>query len=147
MPTMQEVLADEAKRKNLIQDCALLIDEEVKRKGGLGGMAIKTGYKLVKGFKPGFIDRTIDSLLDDFVDRLQPIATEAQDKGKPVAEFFVAERSRVADSLLGITDQRAERSTHRTIKGTYTKLRPTAKKHVEEAIPGVGRLIEKYTGG
>lgn len=147
MPTMQEVLADQAKRKNLIQDCALLIDEEVKRKGGLGGMAIKTGYKVVKGFKPGFIERTIDSLIDDFADRLQPIAAEAQEKGKAVADHFVAERSRVADTLLGITDQRAERSSHKTIKNAYTKLRPTAKKHVEEAVPGVGRLIEKYTGG
>jgi hypothetical protein len=33
------------------------------------------------------------------------------------------------------------------VKGTYLKLRPTAKKHVEEAVPGVGRLVEKHTGG
>ena len=147
MPTMQEVLADNAKRKNLIEDCARLIDDEVKAKGGLSGIAIKTGYKVVKGFKPGFITHTIDNLLDDFADRLQPMVDEAKEKGKPVGSYIAAEKSRAADSLLGITDKRAERSSHKVIKNAYTKLRPTAKKHVEEAIPGVGRLIEKYTGG
>jgi len=142
---MQEVLADQAKRKTLIEDCAQLIDDEVKRKGGISGMAIKTGYKMVKGFKPGFIPRTVDALLDDFASALQPVAQEAQEKGKSVGAYFIQEKSRVADNLLGITDKRAERSSHKTIKNAYEKLRPTAKKHVEEAVPGVGRLIEKYT--
>ncbi len=147
MPTMQEVLSDKSKRKVLIEDCAKLIDEEVHSKGGLSGMAIKTGYKMVKGLKPGFIHDATDSLIDDFAGRLQPIATEAQDKGKTVAAYFESERSRVAEALLGITDKRAERSSHKMVKGTYLKLRPTAKKHVEEAVPGVGRLVEKHTGG
>lgn len=147
MPTMQEVLADNAKRKSLIEDCATLIEEEVRGKGGLSGIAIKTGYKVVKGFKPGFIERTTDSLLDDFAERLQPFVEEAKGKSKSVSSHFVSEKGRIADALLGITDKRAERSSHKTVKSAYTKLRPTAKKHVEEAIPGVGRLIEKYTGG
>jgi len=147
MPTMQEVLADNAKRKSLIEDCATLIEEEVRGKGGLSGIAIKTGYKVVKGFKPGFIERTTDSLLDDFADRLQPFVEEAKGKSKPVSSHFVSEKSRIADALLGITDKRAERSSHKAVASAYTKLRPTAKKHVEEAVPGVGRLIEKYTGG
>ena len=147
MPTMQEVLSDKSKRKVLIEDCAKLIDEEVQNKSGLSGMAIKTGYKMVKGLKPGFIPDAVDGLIDSFSEVLQPIATEAQGKGTPVAKYFESERSRVAEALLGITDKRAERSSHKMVKGTYLKLRPTAKKHVEEAVPGVGRLVEKHTGG
>ena len=147
MPTMQEVLADTTQRKNLIEDCARLIDDEVQNKGGLGGMAIKAGYKVVKGLKPGFIHEATDSLIDAFAEQLQPIATEAKEKGKPVAAFFDSERSRVAEALLSITDKRAEPSSHKVVKGTYQKLRPTAKKHVEDAVPGVGRLVEKHTAG
>jgi hypothetical protein len=48
---------------------------------------------------------------------------------------------------LGITDQRAERSNKKVVTSSYYKLRPTGKKHVEEAASGVGRLVEKYTCG
>lgn len=146
MQTMQDVLADKTKRKILIEDCAKLIDDEVQSKSGFSGMAIKTAYKVVKGLKPGFINEAIDGLIDDFSARLQPIATEAQEKGKSVGAYFVDQRDRVADAMLGITDKRAERSSHKVVKSTYLKLRPTAKKHVEDAVPGVGRLVEKHTG-
>jgi hypothetical protein len=32
------------------------------------------------------------------------------------------------------------------VKGTYEKLRGTAKKNVEAAVPRVGKLIEKHGG-
>ena len=147
MPTLHEILAEAPKRKNLIADCVVVIDEEVHAKGGLGGMAIKAAYKVVKGVKPGFIESSVDSLLDDFAKQLQPIADQANEKGRPVGSYFVSERSRVADALLSITDKRAERSSHKTVKGAYSKLRPSAKKHVEEAVPRLGKLVEKYAGG
>jgi hypothetical protein len=31
------------------------------------------------------------------------------------------------------------------VKGTYDRLRPSAKKNVEAAVPRLGRLIEKHT--
>lgn len=145
MPTMQETVKDPAKRKSIIADCAVIIDEEVASKGGLSGMAIKTAYKLVKGIKPGFIGEAVDGLLDDFSKQLDPLATEASEKGKRVPEYFEANRSRVADALLSITDARAQRSKHGMVKGTYEKLRPSAKRHVEDAVPRVARLIDKYT--
>jgi hypothetical protein len=30
------------------------------------------------------------------------------------------------------------------VKGTYERLRPTAKKHVEQALPRLGKLVEKH---
>ena len=51
----------------------------------------------------------------------------------------------IAEALLGITDDRAARAPGGVVKKSYEKLRPTAKKHVEEAVPGVARLIDKHT--
>ena len=147
MPTLQEVLSDKSTRAALVEDCTKLIDDEVQKKGGLSGVAIKTGYKVVKGLKPGFIREATDALIDEFANRLQPFADEAKEKDKDVTTYFGSERSRVAEALLGITDQRAERSSKKVVTGTYYKLRPTGKKHVEEAAPGVGRLVEKHTCG
>lgn len=145
MPTLQQVLADAAKRKDLIADCAGLIDSEVASKSGLSGIAIKGAYKVVKGVKPTFVTEAVDGLIDEFGEQLQPLATEAQESGKSVSAFFDSNKSRVAEALLAITDKRAEKQSAGVVKSTYQKLRPTAKKHVEDAVPGVGRLVQKFT--
>lgn len=144
MPRLADVLSDASKRHALIADCQTVIDQEVDDKGGLSGIAIKTAYKVVKGIKPGFIKDAIDGLIDDFAKNLQPIVDEAEAQGKSVPDFFNANRGRVADAMLVITDERAKKSKHGVVKGTYEKLRPTAKKHTEEAVPRVGKLFEKY---
>jgi hypothetical protein len=50
----------------------------------------------------------------------------------------------VSEALLAITDGRAQRAKNQAVKGTYEKLRPTAKKHVEAAVPRIGRLVAKH---
>ena len=145
MPRLQETLNDPAKRKGLIADCCTMIDEEVAAKGGISGLAVKAGYKVVKGVKPGFVPDTVEHLMDDIAKNLQPIVDDAEAKGSSVSAFFKADPGRVADALLSITDERAKKSKHSTIKGAYERLRSTAKRNVEEAVPRVGALIEKYT--
>ena len=145
MPKLLETLNDQARRKDLVADCCTMIDEEVASKGGLSGLAVKAGYKVVKGFKPGFVPDTVSALMNDFAQNLQPIVDDAEAQGKSVSSFFKANPGRVADALLSITDERAKKSKHGTIKGAYERLRSTAKKNVEEAAPRVGTLIEKYT--
>jgi hypothetical protein len=145
MPTLQDTISDPAKRKAIIADCVTVIDQEVGDKGGISGLAVKAAYKLVKGFKPGFVPETVDSLLDDFCKKLQPIADEAGTQSVAVSKHFVDHRGQVADALLSITDERAKRSRHGAVKGAYERLRSSAKKHVEEAVPRVGTLVEKHT--
>ncbi len=145
MPTLQESLAGEAQRSNVITDCENLIQQEVDSKSGLSGIAIKTAFKVVKNVKPGFIRNVIDGLLDDFCAKLQPIVDESQAQQKPVSTFFADNRGRVADALLSITDEKAQKTKYTAIKATYEKLRGSAKKNVEAAAPRVGSMIEKYT--
>ena len=49
------------------------------------------------------------------------------------------------EALLAVTDGRAQSSEHGSVKGAYTKLRGSARKNVEAAVPGLGAIIEKYT--
>lgn len=144
MASLLETLAAPSKRPIVIGDCVNLVDQEVAAKGGISGFAIKAAYKVVKGIKPGFIPEVVDALLDDFCRRLQPLVDEAGSKSAKVSSFFPSNGGRVADALLGITDERARQAKNALVKGTYERLRPTAKKHVEEAVPRVGALIEKH---
>lgn len=142
--SLSQVLNDEAKKPVVVDDCCTLIDEEVSDKGGISGLAIKAGYKVVKGVKPGFVKQVVIDLLPEFATALDPIYDEAKTNNKPVADFFTANSERVADALLKITDEKAARSKSGVVKGTYDKLRGTAKKNVEAAVPRLGKMIEKH---
>jgi hypothetical protein len=138
------LLADSHKRPALIRDCLRLIDDEVDAKGGLTGLAIKGGYKVVQAVKPGFVHEALDHLLDDFVRRLEPFWTAHRAAGAEPRQFGESlnkQAGAVADALLGLTDEKAKRAHNPTIKSAYEKLRPQAKKHVEEAIPRVARTL------
>jgi hypothetical protein len=143
MSTLKEMLGRPGTRPQVIADCERVIDEEVSSKG-LMGIPIKAAYAIVKAIKPGFIGEVVDHMLDDFADRLDPLYQTAVSKNEPVGAFFNARAGEVAEALLAITDQRAQRAKNPAVKGTYDKLRPTAKKHVEAAVPRIGRLIAKH---
>ena len=141
--SLREVVNDPAKKPALVKDCTTLVDEEVAAKSGLSGLAVKAGYAAVKGIKPGFIAEVVDKLLKDFADQLDPIWAEGVAKGKPV-DHFTANKSRVADALLSITDAKSKNAKSSTVRGAYDKLRGSAKKNVEEAVPRLARLLEKH---
>jgi hypothetical protein len=146
MASLTETLTNETKKTAVVDDCCTLIDAEVADKGGISGLAIKAGYGAVKGIKPGFIRQAVIDLLPDFAAALEPLFQEARTAGKPVSTYFTSNAGRVADALLTITDGKVKRAQSGLVKGTYEKLRGTAKKNVEAAVPRVGKLIEKHAG-
>lgn len=146
MAGLADVLLSEGKRALVVSDCLELLDREVDDKGGLSGLAIKAGYKAVQGVKPGFVKAVLNDLLPQFATAVDPIYEEAKSGGKPIADHFVAHKTRVADALLAITDRRAEKTKFALVRATYERLRGTAKSNVESAVPRLGRLIEKHAG-
>lgn len=145
MRTLKEILLAPPTRPNVVSDSVRVIDDEVASKGGLGGIAIKTIYGMVKALKPGAVAELCDHMLDDFAGKLDPIYQAAKTKSEPVAPYFNARPGEVADALLSITDERARRAKNQMLKGAYEKLRPSGKKHVEAAVPRIGRLVQKYS--
>lgn len=146
MAALTETLTQDTKKAAVVDDCCSLIDAEVADKGGISGLAIKAGYSAVKGVKPGFIKHTVTDLLPEFAAALDPLYQEAKQANQPVSTYFMSHASRVADALLTITDAKARHSKSGIVKGTYDKLRGTAKKNVEAAVPRLGRLIERHGG-
>ncbi|MBK7398899.1 MAG: hypothetical protein IPJ34_22055 [Myxococcales bacterium] len=146
MPSLSDALLNEDKKATVIADCCTLIDEEVASKSGISGLAIKAGYGAVKGIKPGFVKQVVTDLLPEFAKALEPIWLEAKEASKPVVAHYEANAPRAADALLAITDAKAKVSKSGVVKGTYEKLRPTAKKHVEAAVPRLARLVDKHGG-
>jgi hypothetical protein len=144
MQTLREQLGPGDKRQKVIDDALVVLDEEVSDKGGLTGIAIKAAYKIVKGIRPGFIREAVDGLLDEFLDAVEPLYQDAVAKKRPAGSGVRENPSRVADSLLGVTDRKSERAKSQVVKSAYEKLRPSAKKQVETACPRLATLLERH---
>ncbi|MEZ4400265.1 MAG: hypothetical protein R3B06_09615 [Kofleriaceae bacterium] len=132
-------------RDRVVEDCCTLVDAQVKAKGGLSGMGIKAVYATVKTFKRGFVPSVVNAMLDEWLGKLQPYHDKWEAGGAGAfAEFLIARSEDVAEDLLQVTDARAAKSEHGTVKKLYEKNRGTAKKNVIEAVPELARLIEKH---
>ena len=144
--SLVEKLTVEPTRGVLVKDCVKLLDDEVKGKGGLSGIAVKGAYALVKAVKPGFVTEVVNALLDDWLKKLQPVHDEWQRAGggQPFGAYLVGRKDDVAERLLQVTDERSTHTKSGSVKKAYEKLRPSAKRHVEDAIPGLGRVVESH---
>jgi len=132
-------------RERVVADCVALIDEEVKSKGGLSGVAVKGAYGTVKTIKPRFVPEVVDALLDDWVGKLEPYYGKWRGGGAgSLAEFLTSRSDDVAEDLLAVTDERAARTKHKTASKLYNKMRPSAKRNVSGAVPKLGALMEKH---
>ena len=143
--TLKEILLDSSRRPAVVSDLETLVDEEVSDKSGVSGAVIKTGFAAVKKIKPGIIGSAVDSLLDDFTAALEPFYADFRGQGGGDFGAYLSGRgSEAADALLSVTDARAAKSSRESIKKVYEKLRPNGKKNVEEALPRLGKLIDKH---
>ncbi len=146
MATLMEKLPLPDKREQIVEDCGRLLDSEVRKKGGFGGLAVKAAYKVFKSFKPGAVSEAIDWLLDDFIVALEPVHDkyESMQEKKSFGAYMKRRPGEVAEALVGVTDGKANRSRHKTLVRAYRKLRPMAVKNVTEAVPGLADLFDRH---
>jgi hypothetical protein len=141
MSNLVEILGKPPKREPVVKDCIGLIDAQVKEKG----FVIKSAYATIKAIKKTFVPEVVDSLLDEWLGKLQPHYDKwAAAKSTSFSDFLVSRSDDVAEDLLSVTDKRAERTTHTTAKKMYGKMREGAKRNVVEAIPELAKLVEKH---
>jgi hypothetical protein len=140
---LSTLLEKPEKRQQIVNECVDLVEDEVKTKGFI----VKSAYKVVKAIKPGTIPKAVDSLLDDFVGKLQPYyEQQQQQEGSTLSSYLGGRASDVAESLLEVTDARADKSSSKTMVKAYKKLRPKGKENVTIAVPKLGALLDRHVG-
>lgn len=137
-------IADPQKRRSLVDDAVVVLEGEVKAKGGISGLAIKGAFKLLTGAKPGFVRQVVDHLLDDFLVALDPFYQEAVAAGRAPGALVEERKDASARALLQVADKRVAESSNEAIKRTYAKLRGSAERQVVEAIPAIARLLNRH---
>jgi hypothetical protein len=145
--TLQEILLAPDIQPQVAADCFQLVEQQLSELSGVSGAAVKLAYKTVNAFKPGHVRYMVETLLPDLVDQLQPYwADFTSSGGSEFGDYLSKRGGEVAQSLLTVTDRRAEASGRPTIVKAYKTVRGGAAKHVEAALPQVGELVAKYAG-
>ena len=150
MEQLREILLADERRQRVVDGTVRLVDSEMASKSGLRAVPLKGAYKLVKGFRPGFVASIINHMLPEFCDALQPTYSEWLGKGDAKGTLESALRTKetqVADALLAVADRRVEGAKipgARAIQKAYRGLRGTARKHVTAALPGLARTVSPF---
>ena len=136
-----DTLGKDPHRPHVVEECVGLIDAQVKQKGFI----IKSAYATIKAIKKRFVPEVVDSMLDEWLGKIQPHYDkwDAQ-KATSFTDYVVARSDDVAEDLLSVTDARAEKTSHTTAKKMYLRMREGAKRNVIEAIPDLAKMIEKH---
>lgn len=143
--TLQEILLAPGTRPKAIDDCFVLLKQELSEKSGISGTAVKLAYKTVETFMPGHIRYMVESLLPQMVDTLEPYWADCTTFGGcEFGEYLARRGDEVSEALLCVTDARAAASGRPTVIKAYGTVRGNAAKHVEAALPRVGALVLKY---
>jgi hypothetical protein len=143
--TLHQILLAPDTRPKVVADCFSLVEQQVSDKSGISGAAVKLAYKTVNTFMPGHVRNMVEKLLPDMVDQLEPFWADFNSSGGCGFGDYLAKRGdEVAQALLSVTDARAAASGRPTIIKAYGRVRGSAVKHVEAALPAVGELVLKY---
>ena len=143
--TLQEIVLTPDARPKVLVDCQTLIDQEVADKSGVSGTAVKVAYKTATSFAPGYFRRTLEDMLPQIVDKLEPYWVDFSTSGGSEFGDYLSKRGpEVSEDLLSLTDHIATTSKRSAIIKAYRAVRGSAAKHVEAALPRVGDLVMKY---
>ncbi len=147
MKNLQEMVKNAEMYQNVLRDSARVLDQEVGKKTGISGFAIKAAYKLLKSLKQGqALQKVLEVLMPEFINKLEPHFErfQAEGKGKSWSQFLSPLYDSLADDFLAVTDAKASASDSAKVRKTYEKLRPKARKEVVASMPALAKMMEKY---
>ncbi|HEY0716367.1 MAG TPA: hypothetical protein VGD68_02030 [Streptosporangiaceae bacterium] len=144
---LQDILLTPETKPKVVADCRALVDQQIKDKSGVSAAALKLAYKTVTSFAPDYLNNTLDVMVPDIVEQLEPFWADFTTVGGARFGDYLAKRGpEVSEALLSVTDNAAASSERPTIVRAYKAVRGSAAKNVETALPAVGDLVQKYAG-
>ena len=143
--TLRESLFTQQNWSPLVADVQSLVEQEIASKSGVSATGLKVAYKAVNAFAPGYYRQAVESMLPGVVERLEPFwADFTASGGSSFGDYLSKRGGEVADALLTVTDDMAERSDRGAVVKAYKSVRGGAGKHIEAALPNLGALVQKY---
>ncbi len=147
MKKLNELIEDPKSRAAILDDSVRVLDDEMAKRSGISGMALKGMYKMIKKAQKGQLMRkALDYLMEDFIEKLEPYYEKYQKEsgGASWSAYLSSHYETLADELLVMTDEKAKKTQHDVIRTTYKKFRPKARSEVITSLPALARMMERY---
>ena len=146
MKSLSSILLAPERKEAAVADLARLLESALSNRGGLSGIAIKTGVSMLKAAKPDVLQRGAERMLPKFAKALQPLFDRYQASGNSdFATFLGNNATEATKALADAADQLMATSQNATAKSLYEKFRGGAEKDIAAMVPQVGKLIQRYT--
>ncbi|HUP92836.1 MAG TPA: hypothetical protein VM074_11355 [Solimonas sp.] len=145
MQTLADILLAPHQKDAVIDDCVKLLDHHVAHRGGLKGMAMKTGVAMLKAKRPDIMVRAVRRLLPEFAVALEPLYREFKKGPDRDFSLFLQKRApETTGALLGVADRLIEQSQNPRSKSTYARFRGGAESEVAAIVPALSKLLSGY---
>jgi hypothetical protein len=142
---LPDILLVAGAQQRIVVDCQALVEQELSEKSGMSAAAVKVAYKVVTTFAPGYYQSTVETMVPDLMNELQPFWADYQAAGGgQFGDYLVKRDGEVAEALLRVTDGMARDSERPAVVKAYNAVRGGATKHIQAALPAMGTLVEKY---
>jgi hypothetical protein len=143
--TLHETLLTPDVQPRVVADCETMIKDEVSDMSGISGTGIKLAYRVVNTFAAEHVHYMLETLMPRMADQLQPYWADFNAAGGGgFGDYLAGRGDEVAESLLTVTDDRANGSGRPVIVKAYSSVRGGAVKHVRGALPRLGTIVQKY---
>lgn len=145
MTSLAELLLAAPRRDALIKGGAALLEKSIADRGGLTGVAYRTGYAMIKAAKPGAAQRASKELMPGFAEALEPLFQQhLQGGGNPevFGSSLLTHGSEAVTRMIAVADQRVEGSSE-MVRKTYARFRGNAEAEVTRILPGFAALIDQ----
>lgn len=142
--TLEQILLAGPRKDAVIADFVRLMEDFVANRGGLKGIGMRAGLKMLQAAKPGILDRATAKMLPEFLRALDPLHEKfVAAKEKDFAAFLQKNEKAAAAALMKVADNRAAGASS-TVQGYYDKFRGGADGDVQKIVAPLGKLVAKY---
>jgi len=145
MSSLADILVAGQPPGPLVATLAQAMEAHIQAKGGLKGMAMKTGYNLMRSAKPDLAERAVRGLLPDILAALEPTYQQFRKTG--AADFGSFLQLRAAEAVPAVTaavQRRFEASSNPAAQKLYKQFSGSVADDLKTLLPSFGRSISAH---
>ena len=145
MKSLSDILLGNANLDALHRELGQLLEQQVKSKSGLSGMAMKAAFAALRARKPDIAERAAKSLLPDFAKALDPIHAEfKRSKASDFGSYLQQHGAPAAQRMTEIIDARISSSPNKAAKAFYQRFKGSLQTETEQLMPALGALLTRH---